>query len=80
MVHNNVEKIRKARGVTKTHLANRLGLSLQGYRHITSGVVKLDVERLKTIATDLCVDVAIFFDDSITDSVITNMGTVQLKE
>lgn len=76
MVHSNVEKIRKAKGVTKTHLANKLGLSLQGYRHITTGEVKLDVERLKTIATDLCVDVAIFFDDTVTDSVIREMEKI----
>ncbi|MBO0962380.1 helix-turn-helix transcriptional regulator [Neobacillus sp. MM2021_6] len=70
MVHENVEKIRLAKGITKTHIANKLNLSLQGYRHITSGEVRLDVERLKVIANVLGVDPAIFFDNKLTESVI----------
>lgn len=73
MVHMNVEKIRQARGMTKTFLAKKLGLSLQGYRHITSGEVKLDVERLRTIALVLGVAPAVFFDDKLTESVIVEI-------
>lgn len=73
MVHENVEKIRKAKGVTKTHLAKLLRLSLQGYRHITSGEVRLDVERLKVIAKALGVDVGVFFDNKLTETVIEDM-------
>jgi len=70
MVYENVEKIRRARGVTKTHIAKKLNLSLQGYRYIESGSTRLDAERLKTIASVLSVDVAIFFDDKRTETVI----------
>lgn len=70
MIIENVEKLRKAMGVTKTHLANKLNLSIQGYTHITSGNVRLDAERLKIIGKVLKVDPGIFFDDSLTDSVI----------
>lgn len=70
MVHENVEKIRVAKGVTKTHLASKLGMSVQGYRHIVSGKTRLDVERLKIIADTLDVEPAVFFDDGLTDSVI----------
>lgn len=73
MVHENVEKIRRAKGITKTHLAKKLNLSLQGYRHITSGNVRLDVERLKIIAEVLGVDPAVFFDDELTESVIKEL-------
>lgn len=73
MVHINVRRIRKARGVTKTHVANKLGISLQGYRHIEQGNVRLDVERLRIIAVVLSVDVAIFFDDKLTESVISSI-------
>ena len=73
----NVERIRKAKGVTKTHLANALGLSLQGYRHITSGNVRLDVERLKVIADILGVEPAIFFDDEVTETVICGIAKRQ---
>lgn len=70
MIHENVERIRKARGVSKTHIANSLDLSLQGYRHIASGAVRLDAERLKIIGSVLEVDPGIFFDKKLTDSVV----------
>jgi transcriptional regulator with XRE-family HTH domain len=70
MVHENVEKIRYAKGITKTHMAKKLGLSLQGYIHITTGNVRLDVERLKIIANILDVNPAVFFNDGLTESVI----------
>lgn len=74
MVHENIEKIRKFKGVTKTHIAKHLGLSLQGYRHIANGTTRLDVERLKKISEILDVDTAIFFDEKLTESVISNQG------
>lgn len=70
MVHTNVEKIRIAKGVTKTHLAAKLRMSVQGYRHIVSGKTRLDVERLKIIAHALDVEPAIFFNDELTETVI----------
>jgi transcriptional regulator with XRE-family HTH domain len=69
MVYENVERIRKSKGVTKTHLAKKLGMTLQGYRHLTSGEVKLDVERLKIIAEALNVEISVFFDSKLTDTV-----------
>ncbi len=73
MVHENVEKIRVAKGITKTHIANKLNMSLQGYRHITSGEVRLDVERLIIIASVLGVEPAVFFDNELTESVVRNL-------
>jgi len=70
MIQANVERIRDAKGVTKTHIANKLGISLQGYRHITTGDVRLDVERLRIIANVLGVEPAVFFDDKLTESVV----------
>jgi len=70
VVHENVEKIRVAKGVTKTYLAGKLEMSVQGYRHIASGKTRLDVERLKIIADSLGVAPAVFYDDKLTDSVI----------
>lgn len=70
MIHKNVEKIRKSKGVTMTHLASKLDLTLQGYSHIASGSVRLDVERLKVIGLVLNVDPGVFFDDKLTESVI----------
>lgn len=73
MVHVNVRRIRKAKGITQTHMANMLSISLQGYRHIEQGNVRLDVERLRVIAVVLSVDVAVFFDDELTESVIKKL-------
>jgi transcriptional regulator with XRE-family HTH domain len=74
-VRENVKRIREACGVTKTHVAKGLGMSLQGYRYIESGDSKLDVERLKAIGKILNVDSAVFFDDKLTDSVIRERST-----
>ena len=73
MVHINVRRIRKAKGVTQTHMAGMLGISLQGYSHIEQGNVRLDVERLKVIAVILSVDVSIFFDEKLTESVVLSL-------
>jgi transcriptional regulator with XRE-family HTH domain len=70
MIHENVERIRVARGITKTFVAKKLRISLQGYMHIATGHVRLDVERLKTLAMILNVEPAIFFDNRLTESVI----------
>jgi transcriptional regulator with XRE-family HTH domain len=80
LIHTNVEKIRIAKGVTKTFLANKIELSLQGYRHIAAGSVRLDVERLKTIGKVLNVDPSIFFDDKLTESVIYDLRQSNEKE
>ncbi|KNZ68671.1 helix-turn-helix protein [Thermincola ferriacetica] len=74
MVYENVEKIRIAKGITKTHIAKALGLSLQGYRHIASGSVRLDAERLKTIAAILGCEPSVFYDDKLTDEVIKGIA------
>lgn len=69
MVHEVIENIRASKGITKTFMAKKLGLSLQGYIHIANGSVRLDVERLKTIAEILDVKPAIFFEQELTDYV-----------
>lgn len=70
MIRENVKRIREYRGVTKTHIANNLGMTLNGYSQIEKGEVRLDSERLKVIAQLLCVSPAVFFDDELTESVI----------
>lgn len=75
MIQKNVERIRKAKGVTKTHMAKQLGISLQGYRHITTGNTRLDVDRLQTISKVLGVEPAVF-DDELTESVINELKQV----
>jgi transcriptional regulator with XRE-family HTH domain len=73
MIHENVEKVRKAKGISKTFIANKLNMSLQGYIHISSGEVRLDVERLKIISDVLGVNPGVFFDNKLTESVIKEL-------
>lgn len=69
-IHENVERIREAKGVTKTYVARKLGVSLMAYSHMAAGRVSLSAERLKVIADALDVPVQVFFDDELTESVI----------
>lgn len=69
-VNFNIKKIREFKGVTKTHVARELGMSLQGYRYLENGDVRLDVDRMQRIGTILNVDSSIFLNDKLTDSVI----------
>lgn len=74
MVHINVERIREAKGKTKTYLAKKLGLSLQGYRHIAAGNTRLDAERLKIIGEALEEEPAVFYSDELTESVVNRFA------
>lgn len=73
-VNNNVKRIREAKGVTKTFLAKKLGMSLQGYRYLENGDVRMDVKRMQEIANALGIKSAVFLDDKVTDSVIKHLG------
>lgn len=73
-VHENIRMIREAKGVSKTFIAKGLGMSLQGYRYLEDGSVKLDVERMKVIAHLLGEDSAVFLNDKLTKSVIKRMS------
>ncbi len=74
--NENIKKLREAKGVTKTFVAKKLGMSLQGYRYLEDGDVRLDVERMKSIGKILGVDSAIFLDDVLTESVIKGIREV----
>ena len=80
MIYENVERIRVAKGVTKSHLARKLKISLMGYIHITNGDVRLDAERLKVIGNVLEVDPSVFFDDELTQSVVSAIENESRKE
>ena len=49
-------------------------MSLQGYRYLEDGDVRLDVERMKKIASLLCVDSRVLLNDKQTESVINSVG------
>lgn len=70
MVHENLKRIRLAKGITQLHIAKKLGISNMAYSRMENGETKIDVERLRVIAILLGIDVNIFFDKQLTDFVI----------
>lgn len=80
MVHENVKKIRTAMGVTQSHLARKLNVSAMTYSRIENGESKLDVERLKVISAALGIEVNVFFDDKLTDSVVFEINNAHFRE
>lgn len=80
MVHENLKKIRTAMGVTQSHLAKKINVTGMTYSRIESGESKLDVERLKVISITLGVEVAVFFNDKLTESVIKEIEQAQFQK
>lgn len=67
VIHDNVRDIRKAKGVSATHIGKALGyVTSQGYYYLESGQVDMSAEKLKVIANVLGEDVGVFFDDELT--------------
>lgn len=73
MVNLNLKKIRLAKGVTQLHLAKKMNISSMAYSRMESGETKIDVERLKIIAIALGVEIEVFFNNELTESVIRSM-------
>lgn len=60
MVYEKIEQIRKQKGVTKKHIAEKCNKSSAWYTDISRGRRGINVETLKLIANALEVDVRIF--------------------
>lgn len=75
MVHDNIKKIRIARGITKRFIAKGIGVTETTYARIENGESKLDVERAKVIAVLLGVSITVFFDKKLTEIVIKEIET-----
>lgn len=73
MVHENLKNIRMAKGVTQSHLAKKLNVSNMTYSRMESGETKIDVERLIVISKALSINVEVFFNIKLTDSVINSL-------
>jgi len=80
MVHENIEKIRISRGITKTFMAKGLGLSLMGYIHMAKGDTSFPAERIRKAAAILQVDPGVFFDDRLTETVIKDVEKIILAK
>lgn len=67
-IHERIEAIRIRKGVTKTHIAKSCGRSIGWYHGISTGRRKPSVDYLEKIADALEVDVKVFFDKELSDT------------
>ncbi|MET3658331.1 helix-turn-helix domain-containing protein [Sporosarcina psychrophila] len=74
MIHENLKKIRLAKGMTQLHLAKKLGISNMAYSRMESGKTKIDAEILKVLSKELDVRVEVFFTNELTESVIIELA------
>lgn len=75
-VYERIEDIRKSKGVTKTHIANRCGKTVSWYYGISVGRRIPDVNALQEIADALEVDVRLFFADGLSVTLNENSEEV----
>ena len=68
--HENVRRIRIAKGVSTIHMYSGLGLSRQMYSRFELQGKGNNAEKFEAIGKLLGIDASIFFSDSLTDKVI----------
>ena len=73
MIHENLKKIRLAKSVTQLYLAEKVGISNMAYSRMESGKTKMDAEVLKVLSKVLDIEVDIFFNNELTESVILKL-------
>jgi len=69
-VQKNIRRVRLAKGVTQTAVANYLGISRMSYNRLELSSVNIDPNFLPKIANFLETDMKVFFDDKLTESVM----------
>lgn len=74
MIHENLKKIRLAKGMTQLHLAKKLDISNMAYSRMESGKTKIDAEILKVLSKELNVRVEVFFTNELTESVVLELA------
>lgn len=67
-VYLKIEEVRKRKGVTKSHIARSCGHTPQWYSKVSKGEIVLDVNKLELIASILEVNVTVFFDNKLSDT------------
>ena len=71
-VYENLELIIKYKGITKKKMAENANISTMTCTRLLSGKTNLSAELLRSFSSTLAVDdIDTFFDDNLTDSVIS---------
>lgn len=79
-VQDNIKKVRTAKGVTQRALANYLGITEMSYSRLENQNERVDSIQLYKIAKFLNVDLDIFFNEKLTESVVYNLKIKPKKE
>lgn len=79
-VQDNIKKVRTAKGVTQRALANYLGITEMSYSRLENQNERVDSIQLYKIAKFLNVDLDIFFNEKLTESVSYNLKIKPKKE
>lgn len=69
MINKNIKTIRQSKGLTQKFVAQQLGMSPMQYYRIENGLTKVDANILPKLAEELGVKPAIFFKDTLTETV-----------
>ena len=56
-IHRAIKKLRENKGLSQQQLADQLSISLKTYQNFENGITKLDLDRLKEVATKLEISV-----------------------
>lgn len=67
-INKNIRKIRKSKGVTQTHVAKELGITVQTYNGYELGRRKVQADTLHNIALILNEPIENFFNHKIYES------------
>jgi transcriptional regulator with XRE-family HTH domain len=62
MIIDEIEKIRKSKGITKSYIASSFGHTYQWYQSLVNKRIQLKAEDMKKIAAILDVKPSLFFD------------------
>jgi transcriptional regulator with XRE-family HTH domain len=60
-VHNNIANIRKSKGITRSKVADVLGIDESAYGKIERGETKIDIDRLYVLSDLFEVPISLFF-------------------
>lgn len=67
-VNSNIEKIRLSKGITRKFVAEKCNKTQQWYWKVEKGLIIPDANNLQLIAKALQVDVKIFFEEKLNDT------------
>ena len=76
-VQENLKRIRMAKGVTQKAVADHIGIGEMSYSRFENDAKKVDATLLFKVSQFLGVDIKIFFNDKLTESVVKDVKNMQ---